>query len=220
MTARVLVAGLGNIFLGDDGFGVEVARRLTVEGDLPAGTEVGDFGIRGVHLAYELMSGYDTAILVDATSRGGPPGTVYALDLSPTPEVTPALAPGAPSDTSALTVSPTARPPTAPSPAVDAAPEVLLDAHGMQPDAVLALLRRMGAEVGRVLLVGCEPADLGDGIGLSPPVAAAVDEAMLLVRTLAAEATAPPRDQTAADAVTPHRSPGAASGDLTRGGVR
>ncbi|GIG56281.1 peptidase M52 [Longispora fulva] len=160
MTARVLVAGLGNIFLGDDGFGVEVARRLTAEGDLPAGAEVGDFGIRGVHLAYELLSGYDTAILVDATSRGEPPGTVYALDLS----------------------AELAGPPAG------SAPQVLLDAHGMQPDAVLALLHRMGADIGRVLLVGCEPEDLGDGIGLSPPVAAAVDEAVLLVRALAAEA--------------------------------
>jgi len=76
---RVLVAGIGNIFLGDDGFGVEVARRLGREP--PDGVNVVDFGIRGVHLAYELSSGkYDAAILVDAVPRGGAPGTLYAIE--------------------------------------------------------------------------------------------------------------------------------------------
>ncbi len=81
---RVLIAGIGNIFCGDDGFGVEVARRLAGE-RLGDGVEVRDFGIRGVHLAYEMASGsYDEVILVDAAPRGGPPGTVYAIE----PEVT------------------------------------------------------------------------------------------------------------------------------------
>jgi hydrogenase maturation protease len=77
---RVLVAGIGNIFLGDDGFGVEVVRRLRGEalGDL---VDVADFGIRGIHLAYELAEGiYHSAILVDAVSRGGAPGTLYVID--------------------------------------------------------------------------------------------------------------------------------------------
>jgi len=77
---RVLVAGIGNIFLGDDGFGVEVARRLR---DEPMGedVDVADFGIRGVHLACELADGgYHTVILVDAVSRGGPPGTLYVIE--------------------------------------------------------------------------------------------------------------------------------------------
>ena len=77
---RVLVAGIGNIFLGDDGFGVEVANRLR-EQPLPDGVDVADFGIRGVHLAYELADGrYDAAILVDAVPRGGAPGTLYAIE--------------------------------------------------------------------------------------------------------------------------------------------
>jgi hydrogenase maturation protease len=77
---RVLVAGIGNIFCGDDGFGVEVARRLAAE-RLGDGVEVRDFGIRGVHLAYEMASGsYDEVILVDAAPRGGSPGTVYAIE--------------------------------------------------------------------------------------------------------------------------------------------
>jgi hydrogenase maturation protease len=76
--ARVLVAGVGNIFLGDDGFGVEVARRLSSR-PLPPGVKVADFGIRGVDLAYAL-AGCDAAILVDAASRGGAPGTLYVIE--------------------------------------------------------------------------------------------------------------------------------------------
>ena len=66
---RVLVAGIGNIFLGDDGFGVEVAQRLR-RAPLPDGVRVEDFGIRGVHLAYELLDGYDALVLVDAVPDG------------------------------------------------------------------------------------------------------------------------------------------------------
>jgi len=77
---RILVAGIGNIFLGDDGFGVRVVEELARE---PLGPDVtvADFGIRGIHLAYELADGkYDTAILVDAVSRGGAPGTLYTIE--------------------------------------------------------------------------------------------------------------------------------------------
>jgi len=78
--ARILVAGIGNIFLGDDGFGVEVVRRLSGQ-RLGDGVDVVDFGIRGIHLAYELTGGrYGAAILVDALSRGGTPGTLYAIE--------------------------------------------------------------------------------------------------------------------------------------------
>jgi hydrogenase maturation protease len=77
---KILVAGVGNIFLRDDGFGVAVARHLA-DVDLPEQARVADFGIRGIHLAYELTSGgYDLTILVDATARGGAPGTVYVLE--------------------------------------------------------------------------------------------------------------------------------------------
>ncbi|MDA3625220.1 hydrogenase maturation protease [Saccharopolyspora sp. WRP15-2] len=75
---RILVAGVGNVFLGDDGFGVAVADRLAL--DPPAGVRVEDFGIRGVHLAYELMNGYDVLILVDAMARGAAPGTVSVVE--------------------------------------------------------------------------------------------------------------------------------------------
>ena len=76
---RILVAGIGNVFLGDDGFGVELARRL-LDRPLPAGAEVVDFGIRGMDLAYALLEGYDAAVLLDATARGEPPGTLYVIE--------------------------------------------------------------------------------------------------------------------------------------------
>jgi hydrogenase maturation protease len=78
-TARVLVAGIGNIFLGDDGFGVEVIRRLSSI-EMPAGVRVVDFGIRGFDLAYALQDGYETTILVDAYPHGQSPGTVSLVE--------------------------------------------------------------------------------------------------------------------------------------------
>jgi hydrogenase maturation protease len=90
--SRVLVAGIGNIFMGDDGFGVEVARRLRHE-SVAEGVIVADFGIRGVHLAYELAGGeYDAAILVDTVARGGSPGTLYAIEPDAAAPIDPQLA--------------------------------------------------------------------------------------------------------------------------------
>lgn len=147
----MLVAGVGNVFLGDDGFGVEVARRLS-EVDLPGQVRVVDYGIRGMHLAYDLAGAdHELTILVDATQRGEPPGTVSVIEL----------------DTSAP---------------ADVSP--VLDAHGMQPDVVLNLVAMLGEEPGRVLLVGCEPAVLDEGMGLSPVVERAVDTAVRLVTEL------------------------------------
>jgi hydrogenase maturation protease len=152
-TGRTLVACLGNIFLSDDGFGVEVARRLGRR-DLPEGVRVTDYGIRGMHLAYDLAEGFDTTILVDTAQRGEAPGTVYLIE----PE------PQAAQD--------------------DAASLTLFNAHGMQPDLVLSLAGSLGGDAGRVLVVGCEPATLEEGIGLSAPVTAAVDEAVTMVTRL------------------------------------
>jgi hydrogenase maturation protease len=81
-TRSILVACVGNIFLGDDGFGVEVARRLATRA-LPDGVRVEDFGIRGFDLAFALAQTEDATILVDATRRGGSPGTLYLLELDP-----------------------------------------------------------------------------------------------------------------------------------------
>lgn len=161
MTSRMLVAGVGNIFLGDDGFGVEVARRLATE-DLPEWVRVADYGISGMHLAYDLANGYESTILIDATSRGDEPGTIYVIELDHSQR------PGA----------------TADFPAGGQ----LFDAHGMQPDVVFGVLDMLGAEAGRVLLVGCEPASVDYGIGLSPVVTAAVGEAVRVVKDLIAVA--------------------------------
>ncbi|MEU8922053.1 hydrogenase maturation protease [Kitasatospora sp. NPDC048545] len=164
-SASVLVAGVGNIFLGDDGFGVETVRRLAAH-PLPDGVEVVDVGVRGVDLAYRLLDGHRTAVLVDATCRGGAPGTVYLIEAD-------------------------GEQPEAP----------LLDGHRMGPDAVLALLATLAAGTGgeppgRVLVVGCEPASLEEGIGLSAPVAAAVEEAVQVVLRVVDEATQPEKETT------------------------
>lgn len=79
MSGRILIAGVGNIFFGDDGYGCEVIRRLAGQ-QFPEGVRVEDYGIRGTHLAFELMSGYDGAILIDAVARGGDPGMLYVIE--------------------------------------------------------------------------------------------------------------------------------------------
>ena len=91
MTERILVAGVGNVFLRDDAFGVEVARLLA-ERPQPPGVQVRDYGIRGVHLVYELLNGYDLFVLVDAAPRGEAPGTVTVLEVDvPAPQTQPVL---------------------------------------------------------------------------------------------------------------------------------
>jgi len=189
VTQRVLIAGVGNIFLGDDGFGVEVARRLA-KLDLPDWVAVGDYGISGMHLAYDLADGVKTAILVDAMPRGGEPGTVYVVE----PE---RRAFGErPSSDNRIPDNRISDIPKSDNRISDSresdnlmsgnlAPAVaLLDGHGMQPDVVLAMLDTLGADVGRVLVVGCEPATAEPGMELSAPVAAAVDEAVQIVLKL------------------------------------
>ena len=91
--ARVLVAGVGNVFFGDDGFGPEVARALLREP--PAETKIEDFGIRGLHLAYELLTGYERAILIDAAARGDVPGTLYVIEPEVSGDADPGLSPHA-----------------------------------------------------------------------------------------------------------------------------
>jgi hydrogenase maturation protease len=157
---RILVAGVGDVFHGDDGFGVEVVRRLREQGGLPAGVELAEPGSRGVHLAYQLLAGYDVLVLVDAIRRGEPPGTLYSLEHD-----------------------------------LDARPENArdLDGHSRNPAAVLDLLDGLAGSmgvarpVGRVLVIGCEPADLAEQLGLSPPVAAAVPSAARAVAELVAD---------------------------------
>ena len=152
----ILIAGVGNIFLGDDGFGVEVVKRLVGQ-RVPNRVRVADFGIRGFDLAYALLDGYETTILVDAYPHGETPGTIYVLepDLDALDPAT--AAPGA------------------------------VETHGMNPMNVLRMAKAMSGRLGKILLVGCEPATLGgeEGqMGLSEPVEAAVDEAVKLIGSL------------------------------------
>ncbi|HEY7495473.1 MAG TPA: hydrogenase maturation protease [Candidatus Tectomicrobia bacterium] len=156
MPPRLLIAGIGNIFLGDDAFGVEVVRRLSGR-TLPDSVHVVDFGIRGFDLAYALLDGYDVTILVDATPRGGVPGTLYTIE----------------PDLGALHTL--------------EASESITETHGMHPMRVFGLVKALGGQLQRILIVGCEPATLGpdEGLmGLSEPVQAAVEAAVGLIESL------------------------------------
>ncbi len=157
---RILVAGIGNIFHGDDAFGVEVAQRL-LRRSLPAEVRVVDFGIRGFDLTYALLDGPGLVILVDATSRDGPPGTLYTIEIDPHAPV-----------------------------GLDG-PNISVATHGMNPMRVLQLAQSMGGCNSRMLLVGCQPETLGSEeegqMGLSDTVAAVVDAAADVVEKLARE---------------------------------
>ncbi len=137
------MAGVGNLFCGDDGFGPEVVRRLAMSGTLPAEVRAVDYGIRGMHLAYDLLAGYDALVIVDALPGDGEAGALDVLEVGEGD-----LGTGA------------------------------FDPHGMAPVAVLASLSELGGSLPLTYVVGCRPGDLGDGIGLSDEVEAAVPEAM------------------------------------------
>lgn len=151
---RILVAGIGNVFLGDDGFGVAVADRLWRR-ELPPGVEVVDFGIRGMDLAFAMQEGYDAVVLLDATPRGEVPGTVYVIEVDPDDDT-----------------------------------DVAVDAHGMDPVQVMALVRTLGGSPPPTYVVGCEPetrmsAQDEDVVAqLSEPVLAAIEPAVKLVESL------------------------------------
>src|SRR5579862_228809 len=155
-TKKILIAGIGNIFLADDGFGVEVASRL-VNHAFPPGIRVADFGIRGFDLAYALMEGYETTILVDACPGEDQPGTLFVIE----PDLRDLIS----AETQQKFVEP----------------------HAMDPMNVLRMAINMGGALKRVLVVGCVPATLGPDegqMGLSEPVAAAVEEALKLIDSL------------------------------------
>jgi len=154
---RILIAGIGNAWLSDDGFGGEVVRRLE-RLDLPEGTAVFDFGTGGLDLAYEVMHGYDALVLVDVSRQGGEPGTLYVMDVD--------------------------------EEGVDAGIEdgQVLNPHGMDPQTVLRFVKTLGGWPGKVLVVACEPASVGEmGIGLSAEVERAVAGAADLVAETIAE---------------------------------
>lgn len=155
MASRILIAGIGNIFLGDDGFGSEVmrhvCRRVNGAEDF-AGVRATDYGIGGMHLAYDLLEDWDALVLVDAIPDRGSPGAVHVFEADHESAYAPAG----------------------------------LDAHGMDPVTVFASLRALGGTPPRTVIVGCEVADVNEGMGLSDAVEAAVPEAVRAVESAVA----------------------------------
>ncbi|HEX4679768.1 MAG TPA: hydrogenase maturation protease [Gaiellaceae bacterium] len=147
----ILVAAVGNLWLGDDGFAGEVAKGLRAR-ELADDVAVADFGTGGLDLAYEVMRGYDALVLVDVSRQGGEPGTLYVMQVD--------------------------------EESVEAGIEdgAQIDPHGMDPETVLRFVKATGGWPGQVVVVACEPEQVEEvGIGLTPSVAAAVDDAVELV---------------------------------------
>ena len=154
---QILVAGVGNAWLQDDAFGGEVARRLEAQG-VPSGVTVMDFGTGGLDLAYEVMRGYDSLVILDASRHGGEPGTLYVIEPQ-RDEFAPEIEDGE-----------------------------MIDPHDMDPATMLRFVRATGGWPGKVVVIGCEPGEVDEvGLGLTPPVAAAVERALELVRETVAE---------------------------------
>jgi hydrogenase maturation protease len=162
MGNSILIAGIGNIFHGDDAFGVTVVHKLSVF-ELPQNVRVMEIGIRSIDLGFALLDQPDLIILVDATVRGGAPGTLYTIQIEPED------IPEEPDETSAI------------------------NGHDLSSVGVLMLAKRLGASLKRVLLVGCEPLlveqDDSGHIGLSEVVEAALNPAVETILRLAEEFT-------------------------------
>lgn len=167
MKPRVLVAGMGNDLRQDDGFGIAVARRFE-EAGAPEGVRTIEAGIGGIGLVQELMDGYETLIILDATDRGEEPGTVYLLEAE-----VPELEDFTPEDRQ----------------------EFLADTHYAVPSKALTLAQALGILPPCAYILGCQPQDQGLGMGLSEPVGKAVPEAAerlrLLLDRLSQEETSP-----------------------------
>ncbi len=152
---KTLVAGFGNALLSDDGLGSAVARQLATL-DLGPGIRVLDFGTGGMHLALEMLNGYDLVVIVDAVALHDAPGTVFAIEIDPE------------------------RNNCGDRPA---------DPHAMDVDNVLRLYARLCLQsnlprCARIVVVGCVPQSIAEGIELSEPVRAALPACVELVRKL------------------------------------
>lgn len=155
---KILIAGMGNILRRDDGFGVEVARRLTGRPTLPPAVKVIEVGIGGIHLVQELLDGYDVLVVVDAVERGSSPGTVHVLEAE-VPDL--------------MTWSD------------DRRGDFLADMHYTTPTKALILAKALGVLPPRVFIVGCQPADVEDlGLGLSETVDRAAGETVREIEQL------------------------------------
>jgi len=160
MASRILVAGIGNIFLGDDGFGSEVVRSAEISQDDPR-VRVIDYGIRGMHLAYDLLEDWDTLVLVDAVPSRGNPGTLHVFQADYEQD----------RESGSATAG--------------------VDGHSMDPAAVFASLRALGGNPPYTVVVGCEAGRVDEGIGLTEPVARAVPRAARAVEEIVAALRTP-----------------------------
>lgn len=157
---RILIVGVGNVLHGDDGFGVETARRLA-QRTLPEGVDLIETGIGGIALVQELQTGYDALVVIDAVDRGRPPGTVLVIE----PDVI---------DVKLMT--PMQR------------HDMLADMHLATPERALMVANALGVLPARRFLVGCQPLEVEVlRVGLSPIVAAAVDVAVAEVERCVAD---------------------------------
>jgi hydrogenase maturation protease len=155
---RVLVAGVGNVLRGDDGFGPAVINHLEQRSDLPRGVRLVEVGIGGIHLVHELMAGFEGLILVDAVDRTEPPGSLYVLE----PKVPPVA-------------ELTAR----------QRHEAGCDMHQAVPARALIMAQAVNALPRQLRIVGCQPAVVDDLIfDLSPPVQKAVPAAVNAILSL------------------------------------
>lgn len=152
---RILIACMGNLLRRDDGFGVEVARRLAKGSRLPPEVTVVELGIGGIHLVQELMNGYQVLVVVDAMERRGPPGTLHLLE---------------------------AEVPDLSSWPAEERSDFLADMHYTTPSRALILSKALGVLPPKVLLLGCQPGDISDlGLGLTEPVREAADAAIMTI---------------------------------------
>lgn len=157
MAGRVLVAGIGNLFLGDDGFGPEVARRLAAHPEVPDGVDVVDYGIRGMHLAHDVLEGYDTLVMIDTVPASvsadrDQPGHILVLEVGQ-----------------------------------DDISTGDFDPHGMAPAAALANIDMLGGELPFTYVVGCVPQSVDENLGLTETVEAALPEAIATTLELLSE---------------------------------
>ncbi|MGI8836069.1 MAG: hydrogenase maturation protease [Pyrinomonadaceae bacterium] len=159
---KILVAGVGNVLRGDDGFGVSVAQKLLETNHYGSKVTIFEAGIAGIALVQELMSGYDLLIIADTMHRGGAPGTIYVIE----PEV-PELEEKASYDLH----------------------QSLADAHYSDPAKVLILAKALDVLPPKVFLIGCEPSDYDElGADLSPAVQRAVKVALVNIDSIVARA--------------------------------
>jgi hydrogenase maturation protease len=139
--SKILIAGMGNVLRRDDGFGVEIAKRLAADNTLPTDARVIEVGIGGIHLVQELMDGYDVLIIIDAVERDSAPGTLHVLE----------------ADVPNLATWPESQ-----------RQDFLADMHYTTPSKALILAKALGILPPKAFIVGCQPLEVDElGIGLS-----------------------------------------------------